>query len=137
MAKEKAKAAPAGADDVSPFELAPTTEAAAVPAGDSAAPQSDEAKPPPFAVPVTAADGGVPREVKPIERAPAGYSRFKARCDNHEGRKTRYILARAGDWKAAKACFLEVSGLAAQIAHLRTQGVDVADPVVAIHELPD
>jgi hypothetical protein len=84
------------------------------------------------------AKGVLPRVIDQLERAVAGTTRFKIRCNNYGPKKTRYVLAADGDEKGARECYLKAEGLDKELDRLEklTPGkVEPADLVVT--ELPD
>ena len=91
--------------------------AGGVPVERSAGGAATANKPPPFGTPRVASEvGTLPRQVDPLDRAPAGTQRFKIRYrhdpHNHEShRPIVYVLAGKGDADGAKKFYLDQQGL--------------------------
>ena len=85
--------------------------------------------------------GPLPRVVDQLDRAVAGTTRFKVRCNNYGPRKTRYILAKDGDEKGARECYLKAEGLDKELERLKkVAGVkanEIEDADLVLTELPD
>lgn len=98
-----------------------------------------KSKEPKFGTPVALDPGGaVPRVVDPLSRAPNGFQRFKVVCRNYTPRPVKYVLAKAGDEKSAKDCYLKATGLDAELKRLADAGVkDAEPPMLAVTALPD
>ncbi len=123
----------------------PPPQPPGVPAdGPVAAGVDPKLKQPAYGTPKAADPAGeLPRVCDPLERAAAGQQRFKFASRDYSavGAPVLYVLAKKGDEDGAKACYLEASGLAAEVAKLKKAAGDkageVADPVLAVTELPD
>lgn len=104
------------------------------------APLGDEVKPPPHATPVESDPGGpVPRVVDQLERAPAGFQRFKIRAENYTSIPvTKYVLAKKGDREGAEKHYREVTGIDRQVKRLTDAKVEKVDPpLLVVTELAD
>lgn len=103
---------------------------------------ADGEKAPPFGTAETADPGGtVPRVLKPTERAPQGFTRYKVSVRDVSPVTTKYILTRQDDEESARKLFLDVSGIAARQEQQRKQFKDQPDkveqPTLVVTRQPD
>jgi hypothetical protein len=79
----------------------------------------DEDAPAPAVDPIAPASplkkGELARQCPERARAPAGFKRFRVRVINYAGSPFMYLIAKAEDVAAVKACYLRETGLATQI----------------------
>ena len=127
----------------SPDDVPPPHPPGVPPDGPVAAGTDPKLKAPPFGTPKPAKAGDLPRVCDPLERAAAGQMRvkFAARDYPAVGAASTYRTAAKGDLDGAKACYLEASGQAHEVAKLKKaagpKADEVTDPVLAVTELPD
>lgn len=104
---------------------------------------SDGEKPPPHGTQRKAEPGAaVPRVVNPLERAPdRTLQRFKFTCKGDAPYPVLYVLAKAGDEEGARKCYLDASGLAAELEKRRkaagAKAAEVPDPELVVTPLED